>query len=1386
MMGFESGRALPIPFPVAPPLPDRADEMTWRMTLQAEFSWFMRNVGNPEIKHFQTHTTRVPVEKGLDLIQVWRHFPSMTKALAASKTHDNRFCCNVSPRTTLADSMNRRRLLPRIVGLLSFILVLPALASDWPMWRFDANRSAASTHALPDELHLQWTREYSPRVQVWDDPLNHDLMQYDKVFEPVVLGERMFVSFNDTDKVVALDIRTGAELWAFYTGGPVRFPPVAWNDKVYFVSDDGFLYCVGAADGALQWKFLGGPSERKALGNQRLISIWPARGGPVLRDGHIYFAASIWPFMGTFIYALNAESGTVAWVNDGTGAQFIRQPHSAPAFAGVAPQGTLVATESMLLIPGGRSVPAAFDRATGDFLFFHLNDGGKGNGGSFVVANESEFFVHTRLRGVRAYNLKTGQASKFTTTEPVLDGNMLYAASTNSRGQTIQAIGPDKKVRWQIEADATGDLIKAGRRLYAAGADKLTAIELPVEGEEPRVVWSRPVEGEVLRLLAANGKLFAVTLDGRILAFGSEKTESRRIPLQHRPRQPDGAPVAQAKSILDQTGVTEGYALWFGIEDGQLLEAVALNSELHIVAVDPDAAKVDRLRRAFDAAGLYGTRVALHTGDPVSFKAPPYIASLIVVGESFVSQLRDRRMLEAVYQSLRPYGGALWLPVSGAAQAEWASAISRAQFEQARVRSGASHLLVTREGALPDSADWTHRYGDIGNTVKSDDARVKAPLGLLWFGGNSNMDVLPRHGHGPPEQVIGGRLFIQGMNSISARDVYTGRVLWKTEFEDLGTFGIYYDASYTNTPLSTAYNQKHIPGANGRGANFIATEHEIYVVVGSSCEILDAKTGKVRGKITLPPKPGETEPPEWGFIAVYDDLLLGGHGFAHYTQKFGSISKTNTSNTIEDFSASAGLVAFNRHSGELVWRVPARHSFIHNGIVAGNGRIFCLDKLPQSAEDRLKRRGAPAPSDYRIAAFDVRTGDFLWEAQQNIFGTWLGYSKQHDVLLLAGARATDRLRDEVGEGMTAFRGTSGDILWQDLKRRYTGPCILHNDVIFTSANSYQASSGAFNLLDGTPHMIRNPLTGKLEPWRISRAYGCNSFIASENLLTFRSGAAGFYDLLSNSGTANLGGFRSGCTANLVVANGVLNAPDYTRTCSCAYQNQTSLGLVHMPDMEMWSYSLFGLDGEDGDRIERVGVNFGAPGDRRSEEGTMWLEFPEVGGDSPSLQVTVTGERASYFRRHASQVSGPGLPWVAASGVIDCESVRITPEIIRPPKPSSKPAAKPSAEAAAEEPEAPKEKRVHPPAPYTVRLYFVEPDDLSPGQRVFGVSLQGRPVLEKFDPVRAAAGRYRPVMKEFNGIIISDALEIAFRPASGSQAGPVLSGVELIAELGAGN
>lgn len=1265
-------------------------------------------------------------------------------------------------------------------------------AADWPMWRCDAARTAATDEKLPSDLHVEWERSYPARRQAWDDPLNHDLMTYDRIFEPVVADGRMFVGFNDRDKVVALDLASGAEIWSVHVGGPVRLPPAVWNGKVYFTSDDGFLHCVSADDGRNLWSVRGGPSARKALGNGRLISAWPARGGPVIRDGCAYFAASIWPFMGTFIYALDAETGETRWVNDGTGAQFIKQPHSAPSFAGVAPQGALVATENLLIVPGGRSVPAAFDRATGDLRYFNLNEGGKGNGGSFVAAGKSTFYVHTRLRGVRSHDLKTGKPLRFTCGEPVITDGEIYSAAAGEDGEPlVRAFGADEMPRWEIKVDASGDLIKAGDFLYAAGKDHLTAIAIPQAGSQPRVAWSQSVNGEIQRLLAARGKLIGVTLDGRILVFGEGRQSLPVRTEADASLHPSASALATADRLLKKCGSSIGHVLCFDAGQIDLIDALLVSSTVEVAVVDPDSAKVENLRRRFDATGHYGTRCTAHQGDPATFMAPPFVAQLVIAPPKLTPSI-----LRTIYPSVRPYGGVFHAPRLTGAELSGFSA--EAGLEQAVVRRlDDEHTVIAREGALPGSADWTHQYGDIGNTVKSDDRLVKAPLGILWFGGTSNLDVLPRHGHGPPEQVIGGRLIIEGMNSFSARDVYTGQLLWKTSFDDLGTFGIYYNETYADTPLSTTYNQKHIPGANGRGTNFVATADTVYVAVRDSCQLLDTRTGTLGKKIPLRENPGDAD---WGFIGVYEDILLGGDGFARYSLKLGGSSEGRSFPT-EDYSASDGIAAFDRHSGKLLWRMKARHSLLHNGIVAGNGRIYCLDKLAAAAEGLLQRRGIDIPSDYRIVALDARTGAVLWEQGENVFGTWLGYSRQHDILLQAGAKAKDRLAGEVGDGMIAYRGSTGQIKWQNLDGTYTGPCILHNAIILTGANAYESSSGAVNLEDGTPHLVRNPLTGKMEPWRVNRAYGCNTMIASEHLLTFRSGAAGFYDLDSMSGTGNLGGFKSGCTSNLIAADGVLNAPDYTRTCSCAYQNQTSLALVHMPEMDLWTYSQFGLDGTEGERIHRVGINFGAPGDRRAPDGTLWLDYPDTGaGMSPGLGVKVTGTGANYFRRHSSAISEGGLPWVGASGLVNADRIVITPNLVRPvmKKPSSKGkdedgdtspgkasaergSSRKSARPVANKETAPAVSHPHATAPYTIRLHFAEISAVGEGERVFSVTLQDNPALENFDIVKSAGGSGRMIVREFPHIPIKDDLVIQLRSASGSTLGPLICGVELIAE-----
>ena len=1272
------------------------------------------------------------------------------------------------------------------------------------MWRYDAGRSAASPNQLPVELNFLWKQTFSERRQAWDDPLNLDLMTYDRCFEPIVVNNQMFVGFNDQDKLISLNADTGELRWTVYADGPIRMAPVADQDRVFVCSDDGHLDCLDIETGSLLWKFSAATSSQKALGNQRLVSAWPARGGPVIYGDTIYFANSIWPFMGTFISALDKETGAVRWMNDSTSAQYIKQPHSAPAFAGVAPQGMLVATEDLLIVPGGRSVPAVFDRHTGELLYFHLNEGGKGTGGSFVTVDEKHFYVHTRERGPRAFNLETGDKTAFMPNEPLVTKHQLIVAERSEGKAYIRAYPSNldsnetRETLWEIEADGASDLCLARDVVVAASGNQITLIKLlgtsesqesgPTGGE---IIGKLNTDSSIARVLVASGKLFAVTNDGSILAFGQASADSTTVeanPRQHAEYASEVVTTEAAQKVyrLLALGDPQGYGYWFGDCDTDLITAWAnLSPFQQLAIVHDDPGRITQMRQHLDRLSAYG-KVTAHAATASQFLAPEYTGNMVFVDARIIEE-EQADSIRAIYKSVRPYGGTMVL-VDVKLTSKRLAWLESLALEKAEFSENELGIVVKRVGRLPGSADWTHQYGNVANTIKSDDQRVKLPLGILWFGGSSNMDVLPRHGHGPPQQVVGGRLFIEGMSSLSARDVYTGRVLWKREFGDLGNYDVYYDDTYEDTPLNPQYNQVHIPGANGRGTNYVVTEDRIYLVVGNRCLILDPATGKDLGQVVLPTEEdGNTA--EWGYIAVYEDVLLGGLGFAMYRDRYAltfdsdnelKSSRKGFGSKSLDRAASRALVGFDRFTGAQLWRVVAPPSGWHNGIVAGGGRVYCLDRHPQAVEEALQRRGLELPDTYRIWAIDFKTGQPVWQVNESIFGSWLGYSEEHELLLQAGAQASDRLYAEVGQGMRVYNAGDGSLKWSKDDLKYSGPCVLHNDLIITNANSYSESAGAFDLRTGEQWVVTNPITGLPEPWKMTRAYGCNSIVASENLLTFRSGSAGYYDLLNDSGTGNLGGFRSGCTSNLIIADGVLNAPDYTRTCSCSYQNQTSLALVPMSGVENWSIHPLiraPIDGET--PVQSLGLNFGAPGDRRDADGVMWIEYPNLSGDQPPLAITINPE-AQPFLRHSSAIGDDPFAFVYASGLEGVRelSVRL---LLVPQAPEGESESGADVE---QEPSA-VSSSPHDLGPYDVELFFSVPaSQIKNGEKSnieFEVRVQGgehREIVSlPINTQATVAGRTDAAIARvrFENVIVDTSLGIALKPISGT---PVISGMRI--------
>ena len=1349
-------------------------------------------------------------------------------------------------------------------------------AADWPMWRHDAARSGAASAALPKEMHLQWTLHLPEPMPAW--PASQPKLNFDRQYEPVVAGQRLLIGSSVSETVASFNTRTGEREWVFFTNGPVRFAPAVAGERVYVTSDDGFLYCLDLATGKQIWKVLGGPSSKQIIGNDRLVSMWPCRGGVVVKDGVAFFSAGIWPSMGVFIRAVDAETGKALWTNSSTGSRWVRHPHGADAFGSISPQGYLAISGDNLIVPGGRTLPGVFDLKTGEFRHFEF--GGKGEGGH--EAFSSGDLMH--VRGA-AFRISDGQSvgnvpasfvgrgvvglvdSTLHVTDP--QGSVTEEIVKDRKGKEVKKVTfkPRRKESFKLDGPSKRVFLEAGGEVIAAEPGRIAAYRYSEFPGTLKPQWIRSTDpsgssesdSEAVSMIAADDRLFVVMSDLRLLCFGPEKAGSpAEVHWQTGPS--DGGFESGAEHLpFPVEQFPSGFAVALAPPSEETLKKLLNETELRLVAYQ----RPDIRRPGFDPAlwthDEYGDRFTFREGKFHFAEQPPYFASLIFC------DVKQRYSLGEVLQTLstlRPYGGECWLVTEqsdhnaiAAALAErsgiFASVVGEIGKQVTIARNG-EWTVIRRPGPLPDSGVWTHQYGDSANSVVSADARVKAPLGLLWFGGPSNDRVLPRHGHGPSPQISGGRLFIEGADMLRCVDVYTGRVWWERDLLGLGTY-------YNNTA--------HHPGAGEIGSNYVSLEDRVYVIHKEKLLGLDAESGETKHEFQHATVPGvRVKDGRWGIVLAEGDLLItaaspvtieadltaapdavkktvkprsvpgntlaliepqavwnylagsdpsgdwtsldfddskwktGQAGFGYgddddmtvldmknkYSRVYirreftmpaeigreeikrlggqlqlllnfddafiaylngkefarvgidsgsGAKAKKITSHEAKDFgmwvpedgsslirpgrniiaieghnddkgssdftldpllvvsdygdlrkrleaedkkkaaeleaakktiqqipllrdvllaseysSASQFLAVFDRHTGEFHWGRDAEFSFRHNAICVVGERLYCIDAFSPTKLDALKRRGIEPEGKAKLLCLNAKTGEELWSTDEDVFGTFLSYSREHDMLIQAGSAYRDRAKDEVDTGLVAYEGETGKVVWKDLKLKYGGPLLIHHDRLITNGG------GGFEI---------DLKSGKTTGWKYSRMYGCNTAVGSEHLLTFRSGAAGFCDLTGDSGTGNLGGFRSSCTANLIAADGVLNAPDYTRTCTCAYQLQTSLAMIHMPDAESWT---FGNEDFFDEPQKVMSINVGGPGDRRDKNGNLWFDFPSVGGPGPKLNIETEPAKPERFIQHASLTQKDdeqwrGAPnWVGASGLIGVRKVRLQVEL----------------------------------------------------------------------------------------------------------------------------
>jgi len=1071
-------------------------------------------------------------------------------------------------------------------------LLVPAVgrSADWPQYRADAARGGYTADPLPANLAVQWVRQarHAPRRAWVGRSLARSRMKFDWAYSVVVADGRCFFGSSADDKVYALDAVTGEEQWDFFTGGPVRLAPAVWQDRLLVASDDGFLYCLATGDGKLLWKLRAGPNAERVLGNSRMVSRWVVRGGPAVRDGVVYFGAGIWPAENVYIYALDAADGEIRWCNDHTGILEIDQPHMVcHSRGGVTPQGYLAVTDDAVLVPTGRSVPAVFDRASGNFVHFHLGRyGGKtpwGTGGGDVVAAGDVFFnagmafdVPTGLRyhpvGERYWwdpftrdgrklhgEFLLGQRQVINVTPdrfirsegPAVYGSRLTqrtyearreapTARATPRLETVKTISdkhhleriagaPALEDLWKIDVPQQPEAMIVADTSIVWGADRRVGV---IDAATRQTTWSAEVDGMVHSLAAAAGRLYVSTDRGTIYCFGSadEATAGRRLaPRPKRSPYPvDSVAARAAEEILRLSGVTSGFCLDLDCGDGALAYELAARSELSVVALTDDPARAERARRLLDEAGVYGVRVAVVVGQPKDL--PDYFANLIVSSETIARGAADVPRGE-IARLQRPYGGVVCLGPPG-------------------------RMQVDVRGELPGGGQWTHNLADAGNTLNSGDTIVRGPLGMLWYQ-DETQETIDRHGKNPAPLFYKGLLLREGIDTVKCLDAYNGSLRWEVELPG----------------VLAAYREGTQVGGGQIGSTYCVADDLLYVRQDDRCYVFDVFTGKRHDEFRACPwrdasaTPADGRRVRWGYLACKDGILYGALMNEDYVIKsqHGDGGPRMQSPMENHLTESSLLFAMDAKTGELRWAFDPQYSIRNNAIAVGDGLVYVIDRPVARIDQYLKtelaarRRGRDPSLEHPpgdLLALDARTGKVQWRDAANAFGTTLSVSTKHDVLLMSYCRIGFVRPSDQHSGMRAYRASDGKVLWES-KQSAMRPTIVGRTIF--------SFPFAWDLLTGRQRCLAEARPGQAagEPWRIrGKGQGCGLVAGCDNLLLIRSGALGYYDLAYDRGwMENYGGLRSGCFLNALPVGGIVVAPDDTRACRCSYQNQATIALI---------------------------------------------------------------------------------------------------------------------------------------------------------------------------------------------------------------------------------
>lgn len=602
------------------------------------------------------------------------------------------------------------------------------------------------------------------------------------------------------------------------------------------------------------------------------------------------------------------------------------------------------------------------------------------------------------------------------------------------------------------------------------------------------------------------------------------------------PAQPAQRAAEAAALMLKQLKERRGLCVVWGLSDGHLTYALARQTRFQILALDADSQKVDALRRKFDAAGLYGNRVAVrHVPDWDRLRLTDQFANLIV-SESLLDGQKLPGTAAELHRLLQPGRGTAVLlerttPPRTAHAPRWLKADT---IRHTLTRQGAFQLAVARRTAISGAGEWSHLYGRADNSAYGGETLGGVSsvnrLRVRWIGRPGPRAQPDRNGRKPSPLSTNGRLFVQGLHRMIALDAYNGTILWSLEVPPLERF--------------------NMPRDSG---NWCADDEHLFVAVKQHCWQIDAQTGAVRA-FHPPRRPRGVDASweaDWGYLARVGDKLLGssvkaGTSFVNFwgNADAGWYDAARGPATFK--VCSENLFALSANNGQTAWTYQ-NGLIINSTITATDQRVFFVECRNAQVKSSTSRRvGLPQLwKDQFLVALDAHTGRRLWERPLDTAdGTvvfYMAYGQDTLVITSSADKKYDVYGFAADDGAQTWHQSFG---WPggkgDHGKAMSRPAIV-GQTVYVRPRAIHLTSGS--MLD-----VKMP------------AGGCGTYAATSNAFVFRSGNVTLWDNSTGRSTS-WNRLRPGCWLSTIPAAGMLLSPEAGGGCSCGSWMETSIGFA---------------------------------------------------------------------------------------------------------------------------------------------------------------------------------------------------------------------------------